>query len=677
MSFEYPGFLWASLLLVIPIVIHLFHFRRYKKVIFPHVRFLQNIKKETQSVKKLRNLLVLLARLCALLFLIFAFAQPFKPVGDVKISNSDDIVTLYLDNSFSMEAKGKEGPLFEEVKNKSREIIRAFDNNTRYLILDNTGRGGMRPINRDDAINKIDEMVITHVPQNLNETIKMARNSLEKNAAGIKRIFLLSDFQKENKDQEPLSFLDSTYQITAVSVQPNASRNISIDSAWLEDPQLQLNEAFTLKVKLTNRGSSEITEFTVALDVDGVRKSAAGFDLGPGESIELEMGVTLAKTGWLKGELFIEDEDLSFDNRYFLTFNIKESIRVLAVHGTSANQFIDKLFGKDPYFSLTNFNQGNLDISALRSCDLLIINEMEVIGSGIIESIRNFVTDGGTALIIPKADQNVPYLDELSSQLGLPSFGNITQIPLPIARIDLSNPLFSKVFEKLHINANLPQVDKHYQLENTSSSQALMTLRNEDVFLSGTDMGNGHAYLVCVPLDDDWSTFQRHAIFVPIMLKMALSRTSDFPLSQTISRTNIFRSAIESGQVQGDVLLRNEELEWMPALNQLGLVSFIDAGDAQIPAGNFEVRLRDSLVQNVSYNFHRRESISGRYDGSELAEIFIGADFSMSDASSEELGKSIHEQRFGKRFWKLCVILSLIFLVIEILLLRLWPNRQV
>ena len=79
MQFLYPTFLFALAALAIPIIIHLFYFRRFKKVYFTNVRFLKEVKEEKSARSKLRNLLVLAMRLLALAFLVFAFAQPFIP----------------------------------------------------------------------------------------------------------------------------------------------------------------------------------------------------------------------------------------------------------------------------------------------------------------------------------------------------------------------------------------------------------------------------------------------------------------------------------------------------------------------------------------------------------------------------------------------------------------------
>lgn len=675
MNFVYPGFLWASLVILIPIIIHLFHFRRYKKIIFPHVRFLQDIQRETQSVKKVRNLLVLISRILAILFLVFAFAQPFIPANSSRINPASDVVGIFIDNSFSMEARGKDGPVFEEAKEKAREVVGAMGNSTRFLLADNAGLISNRLFNRDDAIRRIDDMQIGHIPQNLTECLKIMRNGLDKNGVGRKNIFLISDFQKTNAFDPP-NFLDSTFQITAVPVSAEQGRNISIDSAWLDDPQLTLNEAFTLNVKVTNQGESEILESTISLDVDGVRKSAAGFDAQAGESKVLSMGVTLTKTGWQKGQLRIEDEDLPFDNDYFISFNIKEVVKVLVVNGKSSNPYIDKLWGSDSYFALTNSFQGNLDLGNLKKSDLLILNEMDQLGNGIVESIKSYVESGGTVLVVPKVDAQNGYFINLTSALGLPGFGPETKTSVQISGIDANHPLFAKVFQKIPSNPDFPAVRRFYQLDQAGAS-VLLRMSNEQGFLVGKMLGNGQAFALASPLNEDWSSFPQHALFVPILYKMALSRSSDFPLSHTISRSNLFKSVVESGKMQGEISLKAGDMVWMPVLNQMGLVSYIDAGDATMPAGNIETLFRDSLVQITSFNYHRSESVSDIYSTDEIKTNLPGCVMNVASGGDMELSRSIKEQRLGKRFWKACVILALIFLAIEILLLRLWPTRQV
>ena len=98
---------------------------------------MQSLQKEKKSIKKLQSLLILLFRLMALAFLVLAFAQPF--VSDSKNLNrsNESIVSIYIDNSYSMSAKGLNGELLSEAKQAAKALILASPKNQRYTISSN------------------------------------------------------------------------------------------------------------------------------------------------------------------------------------------------------------------------------------------------------------------------------------------------------------------------------------------------------------------------------------------------------------------------------------------------------------------------------------------------------------------------------------------------------------
>ncbi|WP_310590407.1 BatA domain-containing protein [Dyadobacter sp. NIV53] len=83
MSFLFPSFLWGLLAISIPIAIHIFNFRRTKRVYFTNVAFLKAVETQTRSVRKIKHWLIMAARILAVASLAFAFAQPFCPVKTI------------------------------------------------------------------------------------------------------------------------------------------------------------------------------------------------------------------------------------------------------------------------------------------------------------------------------------------------------------------------------------------------------------------------------------------------------------------------------------------------------------------------------------------------------------------------------------------------------------------
>ena len=120
MNFLYPGFLFALLTIAIPIVIHLFNFRKFKKVYFSNVQFLKEAKEQNSSREKLKHLLVLFSRILAVAFLVFAFARPFVSSEKTLNPSQRNLVSIYIDNSYSMETVNREGSLLDEAKRKAK-----------------------------------------------------------------------------------------------------------------------------------------------------------------------------------------------------------------------------------------------------------------------------------------------------------------------------------------------------------------------------------------------------------------------------------------------------------------------------------------------------------------------------------------------------------------------------
>ena len=140
MQFLFPGFLFALATLAIPIIVHLFYFRRFKKIYFTNVSFLKEVKEETSNRRKLRNLLVLIMRCLAIALMVLAFAQPYIPTGN-GIKRGEKAVSVFVDNSFSMSALSKDAALLELAKKRAKDIISAFAPDDRFQVLTNDFEG--------------------------------------------------------------------------------------------------------------------------------------------------------------------------------------------------------------------------------------------------------------------------------------------------------------------------------------------------------------------------------------------------------------------------------------------------------------------------------------------------------------------------------------------------------
>jgi len=141
MEFIYPWYLVGLAAISIPIVIHLFNFHRYKKVYFTNVRFLQAIQSETHRSSRLRNLILLLLRILFIITLVLAFAQPYIPASNNIKQGNPFAVSIYLDNSQSMETGMGNENLLHQAREKALEIVNSFSSTDKFQVLTNDLEG--------------------------------------------------------------------------------------------------------------------------------------------------------------------------------------------------------------------------------------------------------------------------------------------------------------------------------------------------------------------------------------------------------------------------------------------------------------------------------------------------------------------------------------------------------
>lgn len=135
-QFLHPIFLYGLFALAIPVILHLFSFRKYKKVYFSNFSFLASLQQQKKNSSKLKNLLLLFLRLLALASIVFAFATPYiQPKKNILPVEKSSKIIIYIDNSFSMSNTGTKGSLLEEAKKHLFDIIAAYPAGTNFALL--------------------------------------------------------------------------------------------------------------------------------------------------------------------------------------------------------------------------------------------------------------------------------------------------------------------------------------------------------------------------------------------------------------------------------------------------------------------------------------------------------------------------------------------------------------
>ena len=209
MSFLFPLFLLALLSVVIPVIIHLYNWRKYKQVKFPDISFLESLVVETKKYAKIKNWKLLLLRIALLTTLVLAFAQPYFPQQESQASK----VNIYIDNSWSMSyAKGQKN-LLQQSKEQALDLIKQLPQSQSVQIVANNNRSGF--ITKTEAEKWVHSLDFSFRQPNI---LNLLDNLCQQDKSVRTDIYAFSDFQKHTI--VPDSFSKSIWPHCPVMQQP-------------------------------------------------------------------------------------------------------------------------------------------------------------------------------------------------------------------------------------------------------------------------------------------------------------------------------------------------------------------------------------------------------------------------------------------------------------------------
>ncbi len=682
MQFIYPEFLFALSVLAIPIIIHLFNFRRFKKIYFTNVRFLKEIKQDTQSRSRLKHLLVLISRLLALTFLVLAFAQPFLPAKTNKIQSGTKRVSIYVDNSFSMDALGKNGSLLETAKKKAREIANAYKPSDEFQLLTSSFEGRhQRLVNRDEFFRIVDEVKPTSSVHSLSEILQRQQDALfsDNKTKTSKTSYIISDFQRSTFDIDQIK-ADTALQISLVPIKASTINNLYIDTCFLSTPFVQLNTTNELVVKIKNAGSVNAENIPLKLTVNGSQKAVASVSIPATSTTEVKLNFSISESGWQRAQLSITDYPITFDDNFFFNLNVRSNLQVLCINGDQPSPAISAVFGNDSYFSLKNSNANQIDYSAFPSLQLIVLNELTDFSSGLVQEIKRYVSKGGSVFIIPSSKATISSYNNLLSELGIGTLGQKIVQQEKIDKIESKHPLFTGVFEKgksLPENMDLPIINSYFQINkgSKSNSEVVMKLASGNPYLTSNQSGKGNVYLLASSLQSEDGNFSRHALFVPILIRSALRGSSEVNNPLVIGKDHDF--GINDTLVSTDnvfhLMNATEKFDIIPESKIYNNATLLSVHDQIKNAENYDLKAGNTLISVESFNFDRKESDLQIYNTTELEEMsskYANSKINIIETEGKDLSHTIAQLNEGRRLWKYCIIFTLLFLAIEILLIR-------
>jgi hypothetical protein len=668
MKFLYPEFLFGLFTLAIPIIIHLFNFRKSKKVYFSSIRFLQNIKKSTSQKRKLKHYLILFSRLLFLTFLVLAFAQPFLPGTDR--NPQAESVYVYLDNSSSMSnrTEGTTTSLNLGMDYLSK-ILELYPTNTSYKLVTNEFAPFSNTLKSVSEIEEImTEVRLSTISRTLPEAYSRLTSSSVNETARNKDIFVITDFQKSTVgDLSQINF-DTLDQVFIAPIQFRQTKNIFVDTVFLSNPFLVADEKNKLNVVLKNSGLEDADEVPLKLFINNIQTASSVLTIPAGgeQAITFEISFNLEQVN--KCRISFEDYPVTFDNDFYFVLRLENKINILEISHEAGISPIGLVYGNSGLFAYASQNADNLDYSLIRQNDLVIVNGLNSIDNSLSLELNNHIDQGGSVLIIPGKNADIS-----GYQYLVPSARAATAdtTRISIAMPDLNDPFFENIFESSNERFDMPNA---LPVISWGGQQLnLLKLRNNLNYLSGF-RSQGTVFILASPLDDQFTNFHRHALFVPVMYRMAsLSKKSfEAPYYNINLPTISLRLDSLNKQDIFKMLDANRENELIPnqriSVNEL----VMELPKNTLQPGYYDLMLGTQSRATLAFNLDKNESYLEQLSLDEISSAFGNKNnltiFDVNDA--DNFSKEVKKNKFGVPLWKYAIILSLLFLLAEVLLIR-------
>jgi hypothetical protein len=675
MHFLYPAFLFALLSLAIPVVVHLFNFRRYQKVQFSNVQFLKELQEQQASRRNLKERLILLSRLLALAFLVLAFAKPYIPQHNAAEAGRQNAVSIFVDNSYSMQTLNREGSLLDQAKQKAKELAVAYGPNDRFQLLTQDFEGKhQRLLSRDEFNDAVDEVKTSAQSRTLQQIINRQQSLLKEQQGTAKAMYIVSDLQKNMAGGQVVKNDDTTIAINLIQLKANNLPNVAVDSVWLLSAVHKPGDNEKLVVRLRNYAAEKANNIPLKLFINGSQKALGSFTVAARAVLTDTLTFSGLQAGWQRGEIQLQDNPVTFDNKFYFAFNVKQQMPVLLIDGGTENAYLKAVFAADAFFKPTRTPDGNIDYAGLNQYPIIVLSDVKDVSAGLAQQLQGYVNKGGTLVVFPAVDADAASYKALLQPLNAAYPQQLVTGDIKVSALNLQNPLFKNIFDAAPQNPDLPVVKKYYRL-SASNGEAVMSLPGDQPFWAGYGSRAGHVYVAAVPLNDDFSNLQRHGLFVPVMFRIALLSGRDLPLFNTLGNNESIETVPLRSTEKQVISLQKGGSSIIPDVRQQEGSTLIYVSDQLQETGIYNLKKQDSTVAVLAFNDNRQESDLNYLTPADIDRIIPGKEKKVV-SERQPVNSVVNDANYGIQLWKLCIILALISLAAEILLIRFYKTDR-
>ncbi len=698
LSFLNAIFLAGIAAAILPILIHLFSRRRARRVDWSSTRFLRELNRQRIRRVKLRQLLLLVLRVLAIVLFALAMGRPALTGSLRHGGKAPSTACIILDTSGSMWAARDGEPAFAGARTRATEVLGLLgEGDEAYLITVDSSAESFTPYAVQDLSllrERVTELEPSYRAGSMQDGLTLAARLLGASHNLNRELYVVSDLQRsawpapaDSGGAAPL--LPAEASVCILGFGDERVENISIGDVRVERDRLR-GRGVWLEVELGNHTTREQAAVPVTAFIGDVRVGEA-FATVPAEAtarvrVDLGSGPWAERFGWVH---IPEDALAPDDVRYFILGDERRPVAgIVADADGTAGEFVrlalDPEPGAGPY-EVRMIAATDLGRTDLREMSVIILAGPGRLDQGGIDRLRSFMRDGGGLLIFPGAESDLRFYNDrlLAGILPIKLVGTVdggelsqgtpagargqstAQSSFQLTPAVTGHPVFSGFGAALGERLTHARFDKVVKVV-PGGARVIAWFRPD---LPAMVEGEGVIFFAS-SVDRSWNDLPTSGAFVPMLHQAVgyLTRTRE-ESGQNAAGTRIERLvptpaeprryravAADGSDLPVEVFDRGSfQLLRTPPAERPGVYRFLDDTGAEVAL--------------AAVNFDTRESNLAVADVDQVKAMFGERPFAYL-SGDRDVQKHVREIRQGRELWRPILLLALAVVVIEVLLSR-------
>ncbi len=667
MAFLNPLVLIALAAAAIPLLIHLFNFRRARRVDYSSLRFLKELRRTTLQRVRVERWLLLLLRVLTVLCLVAVFARPILVgsafTGDAKVS-----AAIVMDNSLSMTLRDQGGTYLEQARTLARTLVQQSDEAFVLLTSPEPVLSGVA------ALDQIDNAVANARAETALEAIaRAATHVTEHGMHSNQEVYFVGDLQESMLADTTSPVIPPVTHVTLVPAGRRGHDNVAVESVKIKSRIIEAGAPVEIEATLSSHQEASALGYVASLYLEGERVAQQSVDLVRGARTSVSFTVRPAQRGWLSGRVKGEDDAFALDDEHYFTLLVPPKRRVLVAHGPGATtEFVTvALAAARDSMEVDVIADAALTQGTLPGYDALLMVAPSRLPSQVVVALERFVSGGGGLMLFP--DEDLAATNAILTALGGGAVSDM-MAGTPAATVtglDPEHPLFEGIFDDADRMEEPVVFRAATYVPKAGTEQTLLFLSNGRPFLQELRRGQGQALFMVAGPDPSWTDLPVRGLFVPLMHRAVLYLSS----TESVQGDRLVTgqpAQIRLGGASGPFRLRTPDAEEaVPEQRQLIGATLVTISESHGAPGIYDLLQGSSVVRRMAMNTDPRESqlaLASFQEAARTLSAATGLPVEVASAGSAvELSERLREDRVGVELWRTFTVLALIFLGLEML----------